>query len=200
MSHLTDVKEIGSILSTSRRAHLTPGEIHGLLSGILCGPTVVAPVKWLAALFSGRGDLRPVTKRPWFSRLVELLVSAYEDLLFSLRAGTFVPYLTDKEEDSEKCEAARQWCTGFVYGMHLHGEEWSSSTDEHLASLTAPLFYLADPEQVAGELDKDEREKLAGKAVEMISLIRYNVPKVFDFWNFGKKPEQKKEYFSTLKQ
>jgi len=198
MSHLTDTKRIGDILERSRRKHLAPGEIHGLLTGILCGPTVVAPTQWLAYIFSGARSLKSLTEKEWFGELVELLIAAYEDLLFALRAGTFVPYLTEKESDSDKLTAARLWCTGFLYGMHLHGEKWSASTDEHLASLTAPIFYLADPEQLAAEMDTEERERLASRAVEMVGLIRYNTPKIFDFWNFGVKPEVKKEYFRQV--
>jgi yecA family protein len=197
MSHLDAIQDVGKILTKSRRKHLSEREVHGLLTGILCGPKVVPPIQWLASIFSGTRDLKPLTAKPWFGSLVEDLVTAYEDLLFSLRAGTFVPYLTENESDKDKLEAAREWCTGYLYGMHLHGEQWSSSTDEHLASLTAPLFYLADPEQLASELEPSERDKLAEKAVDMIGLIRYNVPKIFDFWNFGAKPEVKKEYFAV---
>ena len=196
MSHLTEVKEIGKILSKSRRTHLLPGEIHGLLSGILCGPEVISPTLWLGCIFSGSRDLKTIVSKPWFGALVEHLIAAYEDLLFALRAGTFVPYLTESESDSEKLHAARLWCCGFLYGMHLHGEQWRNCDDDQLASLCAPLFYFADPETVTIEIDEIDRKKLADKALEMIAVLRYNVPKVFDFWNFGRKPELKKEYFS----
>lgn len=197
MSHLENMKELRELLLGSGKQTLGVTEVHGLLTALVAGPETVTPAKWLPYVFAKARDLKSVVKKPWFGRLVELLIESYEDILFSLRTGTFVPYLGDSSEKQERQAAAREWATGFLYGMHLHGAKWSDSKDENLATLVAPIFYLADPEQVASELGAEERKKLAEKAGDMIELIRYNAPKIFDFWNLGVKPELKKEYFKA---
>jgi uncharacterized protein len=191
------MKEISELLDRSKRKALSVTEIHGLLTALVAGPETVIPAKWLPYIFSNSRALKTIVKEPWFGRLIGLLIESYEDLLFSLRAGTFVPYLGESPEKKQRQAAAKEWATGFLYGMHLHGAKWQESKDENLATLTAPLFYLADPEHVGGELAAGERKKLAEKADDMIELIRYNAPKIFDHWNLGVKPELKKEYFKA---
>jgi uncharacterized protein len=200
MSHLDNMKEISELLDGSGKKTLGTTEIHGLLTALVAGPETITPSRWLPYIFRNFRALKTIVKEPWFGRLVELLIESYEDLLFSLRAGTFVPYLGESPEKKERQVAAKQWATGFLYGMHLHGAKWQESKDESLATLTAPLFYLADPEHVGGELDDEDRRKLAEKADDMVELIRYNAPKIFDHWNLGVKPELKKEYFKAQAQ
>lgn len=196
MSHLANMQEVTEILKSCGRKTLSPIEIHGLLTAAVCGPETISPTRWLAYIFPKTKSLKTIVSKSWFARVTEFLVETYEDILFSIRAGTFTPYLADKKEDSERLEAAKDWCTGFLYGMHLHGVRWSESSDETLATLTAPIFYLADPDIASEELDKEEQDKLRSKAPLLIELLRVNPSKIFDHWNMGKKPELKKDFFN----
>jgi len=195
MSHLDNMREINTLLKQSGKKTLSQNEVHGLLTALVAGPETVTPSRWMPYIFRNSRSLKSAVKAVWFGRLIELLIESYEDILFSLRAGTFVPYLGESPEKADRQVAAKQWATGFLYGMHLHGAKWQESKDENLATLIAPIFYLADPEHVGGELGTEERKKLAGKVDDMVELFRYNAPKIFDYWNLGVKPELKKEYF-----
>lgn len=190
------MQEVGVILAKSGRQALSGEEVHGMLTALVCGPETVTPTSWFACVFPRSRSLKAVVEKAWFGKLVELMVESYDDILFSVRAGTFHPYLGEESSVDARRESVRRWCTGFLYGMHLHGEKWQSSTEEYIATLTAPVFYLASPGDLGGELSAEQKENLDSRPEELMELVRINVPKVFDFWNFGKKPELKKEFFS----
>jgi yecA family protein len=121
------------------------------------------------------------------------MIEIYNDLLFSIRQATFVPYFGPGNKEATTLEDAAGWCEGFFYGMSLHGDEWMNSESSEIASLTAPILYMANPREFGKELPKEKRKKFAERQKELIESIRYNIPPIYDFWNIGVKPEIKKD-------
>jgi yecA family protein len=105
-----------------------------------------------------------------------------------------VPYLSG---EGETLQDAKLWCEGFFYGMALHGAEWMEHESEHLATLTAPILYIADPGDLSKELGKKQRQRLDRQQKQLVEAIRYNVPQVYDFWNVTKKADFKKDLYPT---
>jgi len=192
MSHLQSIEELAGILRSTRRKSLSTVEIHGLLTAAACGPEVLGPARWLPYIFHKTKDFGALLKSPAAEKLLEVLVSLHEDLLFSIRQATFVPYLGTEAGAEPSMEQAQPWCVGFFYGMHLHGDAWTGCESEELANLTAPIFYLANPEEAREQVGRRQADKLEGQHDLLIRAIGYNVPRIYDFFNLGRDPEEKK--------
>ena len=194
MSHLDRLEDLGKLLGRSRRKTAPIEGIHGMLTAAVCGPTVVKPTNWLPFVYPATRDLKQLLKGSSFQDVITALLEIYHDLLFSIRQGTFVPYLSG---EGETLQDAKLWCEGFFYGMALHGGEWMEHESEHLATLTAPILYIADPGDLSKELGKKQRQRLDRQQKQLVEAIRYNVPQVYDFWNVTKKADFKKDLYPT---
>lgn len=196
MSHLENIEELGKLLKQSGRTTLAPDQIHGMMTAIVCGPKTIKPTHWLPYIFHETEDLKELLEDPQFEPIVENLVELYNDLLFTIRQGTFQPYIPEKKQKGTTVRDAQGWCTGFFYGMNLHGDEWMNNESEQLATHTAAILYLANPEEATKELDDDKKKEFADKYDQFVESIRYAVPPIYDFFNLGVKPEVKKDFFA----
>lgn len=192
MSHIAHISSLVDLLKRSRRKTLSAPEVHGLITAAVCGPGVIGPARWLPYIFHKTKDFEKLLQAKGTEETLQVLMQLYDDLLFSIRQGTFVPWFGDESTDSPAADDVRPWCTGFLYGMHLHGEAWFGNDSQELANLTAPVFFLANPEEAAAELGEKEARELEGKTDLLVRAISYNVPKVYDFFNLGRDPEEKK--------
>jgi yecA family protein len=193
MSHSDRLDELSSLLAQRGRITAPVDQVHGMLTAAVCGPVTTTPGRWLRLVFPDAQpkDFRALLKQKRVERIVTLLLELYDDLLFSIRQATFVPHFGPDKENRTFGDC-RGWCTGFLHGMTLHDKEWLDHDSEQLATLVAPILYIADTEGLGQELGPRQRAKLAKMEPQLIEAIRYNVPKIYDYWNLGKKVEVKK--------
>lgn len=197
MSHIENIQQLALLLKKTRRTTLGPGEIHGMLTAAVCGPEVIPAARWLPYIFHKTRDFKKLLQRPDTEQLLQVMLQLYDDLLFSIRQATFVPYFGPDTSDEPSLDDARPWCTGFFYGMHLHGDEWLNNESSELAGLTAPIFYIVNPEEARKEIGAEQARELEKRHPQLIEAIRYNVPRIYDFFNVGRDPREKKNIVSA---
>jgi yecA family protein len=195
MSQAEKLQDLARLLRTCRRQTSSVDLIHGMLTAAICGPLVVRPAQWLPVVFPGTRDYKKLLAAPTTESIVQIMLDLYEDVLFSVRQATFVPYLAGTDGSGTTLKEAQGWCTGFLHGMGLHGKEWLDDKDQHIAELTAPIFYIADPKGVSSMVGKKSAKKLSSMEKNLIEAIRYNIPAIYDHWNMGRKVEEKKKLF-----
>jgi yecA family protein len=195
MTGTDTINQLAAALKACRRKVLPMDQVHGLLTAAVCGPTVVRPTRWLPYLFPATRDYESLVRKPAFEDALGSLVAVYDDILFTIRQGTFTPYFGPEAPRQPGLDDARGWCTGFLYGITLHDDAWRNADNEHLAMLTAPIFYIAHPESMTEEMEEGERAQLEQRAPALVSALSHNIPAIYDYWNLGRKPEEKRDFF-----
>ena len=106
-----------------------PGsEVHGLLSGLLCGRRQDAEAVLLAELFPrpAEGDLLFRECRRTLGRLLDQTAAALADP--GLRFAPLLP--TDETPILQRAAAVVAWCRGFLYGIGIAGHATEQSLSE----------------------------------------------------------------------
>jgi uncharacterized protein len=128
-------------------------ELDGFLTAIVSGPVTVVPSRWLPAVY---GDFEPV----WDSleeaqAILSLLIRHMNDIADSLIADPqdFEPIFMESVRGGESALIVDAWCEGYMRGVALTADEWSSAGVE-IADLLAPIrAFTEETSWLAHELD-----------------------------------------------
>ncbi len=150
---------------------MSPAEIHGLASGMLCIESKTETVSWLAELFVD--DLQLLDEdRSILEALFEQTRKLLEQEDDSFRYDLFLP--AEEDELSEQLEAVRNWCEGFLFGIGYSRSEskWPGETGEIMQDIVE--FTKLDSE-VDDELDDDEKDEYEAALMEIQEYLRVAV-------------------------
>ncbi|MBL8296979.1 MAG: UPF0149 family protein [Rhodanobacteraceae bacterium] len=142
-------------------------DLHGSLTGFLCGGGTASPRTWLQRL---EIDVEPGIET---HARMELLVRLFSDCRRRLEdpGFGFEPLLPEEDEPlGERADALVQWCRGFLGGLGLSG----ASTEQKLSPDGAEI--LRDFGAIAAsQLEYDDAEEDESALVEVLEFIRVGV-------------------------
>ncbi|KGI76863.1 UPF0149 family protein [Oleiagrimonas soli] len=140
------------------RAHVgvDASELHGSLTGYLCGGGRAAPGGVLQAL---ELDVEDATARAPFDDRVQALYRDCRAALDDAQMG-FEPLLPDSERPlAERAEALVEWCRGFLGGFGLAGAQRTQELSADGSEILRDLGTIAGSE-LSFEGDEDDERSL----------------------------------------
>ncbi|EKD70030.1 MAG: hypothetical protein ACD_46C00666G0001 [uncultured bacterium] len=161
-SNLPTYVELNHALAkTTLKLH--PSQVHGLLSGILCG-NPNSPSAWEELITGDKGS----------KKTHEVLQGVYESTAKSLNDFLFEFQLllpSDKEELPLRAEALTMWCQGFLTGLKLTQVQIISREPSEMTEAINDIIEIAkmDYEEVVAS-EEDETAY-----VELIEFVRMAV-------------------------
>lgn len=162
-------------------------ELDGYFAAVVCSPDETPPEEILAHVWGGElSDREIFADEAAMAEFVVLTLRHWHDVLRRLESDEeFVPLLLEDEAENTR---GHDWASGFVRGMSLNPEEWTSLfEDEEMKPALMPILTLGfehDPDPnlrpSGGPLRPEEREIL-------LHGLAAAVPVIFDF--FGAQDE-----------
>jgi yecA family protein len=163
------------------RADVGAAECHGLLCGMLCGVDEQAPRRWLEEVLGPEGLVQK-SRDDCRNELVRVLT----DTVRTLCSGkcNFVPLLPDANQGlGVRSEALANWCSGFLYGFAISGDNVASRLSKDA------LEVLADFSEVSRlRNDTEESESLEADYSEIVEYMRVGVMLIFEELRGGPEP------------
>jgi uncharacterized protein len=157
-------------------------ELDGYLAAVVCLSDDTPPEEILAQIWGGElSDEEVFADEAAMEEFVRLTLRHWNGVLQRLETDEeFVPLLLRREGDEG---SGHDWANGFVRGIGLNPEQWSSLfEDEELSPALMPIFTLAfehDPDPKlrpsGGPLQPEERDT-------MVEALAAAVPVIFDFF------------------
>lgn len=142
-------------------------DLHGSLTGFLCGGGIASPRNWLQRL-----ELEPDPALDADARM-KLLEHLFRDCRSQLEdpGFGFEPLLPGEDEPlAERADALVQWCRGFLGGLGLSGVNTRHALSEDGAEI------LRDFGAIAGSnFEYDDAEEDESALVEVLEFIRVGV-------------------------
>jgi uncharacterized protein len=153
-------------LITECSSDLSAAEAHGIATGMLCVNAETLSSYWLAELLN---DAKPVSAEGQ-----QVLVRLFEETkqLLACDEFTFALFLPDDDTLlSERANALKSWCQGFLYGVgaaHLTGD-YSSDAREALKDISE--FTRLDT-MAEGEEDENAFVEITEYLKSVVLLLR----------------------------
>ncbi len=138
-------------------------EVHGLISGLLCGQSKVEPDAW-EALVTGEGGSRDV-----HTQLQGLYDATHRQLIdFLFEFDLILP--EDEAPLMSRAEALTLWCQGFLTGLKLANVPLTGREPSELTEGINDLIEIAkmNYEQV---VDTEEDEHAFAELVEYVRMV-----------------------------
>lgn len=157
--------ELGTVLHELEFG-VAASDLHGSLTGFLCGGGVASPRNWLQRLEidaePGAGD---ADRMDLLQRLFRECRAQLEDPGFG-----FEPLLPNEAEPlSERAAALVQWCRGFLGGLGLSGNAQRGLSEDG-AEILRDFGTIA-----ASQFEYDDAEEDESALVEVLEFIRVGV-------------------------
>jgi yecA family protein len=156
----------------------SPYELHGILSGLLCGNADISAREWIS-MSSGEmnlseSDLCHLEKGDKLAEeAVEVLTHLYTETVsaFSSNALDYYPLLPENEENIIQLQGIAAWAQGFLLGLGLAGIENFADYPSEVAEFVTDLSSIsqADDYELAG--DESDEETI----MQLIEFIRVGV-------------------------
>jgi uncharacterized protein len=128
-------------------------ELDGLLTAIVSGPVIVVPSRWLPAVY---GDFEPMWEELEDAEsILSLLFRHMNGIAYVLieEPHHFEPIFMESVRGGEPVLIVDEWCEGYLRGVALTADEWSSAGPE-IADLLAPIrAFTEETNWLAHELD-----------------------------------------------
>jgi uncharacterized protein len=180
---LTDAEldRLADVLKRFYKRAMNLEMIDGFFAALICGPEIVLPSEYLPEIW---GD--EMVDEPKFEttqilqEFLSLIMRHWNAISHTLQSGdVFLPLLLDDENGVAR---ANDWANGFMRGMDMRRDSWSSLMDdeEHGGSLI-PILALAhehhpDPEMrpYKEPISAEMRERLIlGAAAGVMAIYDY---------------------------
>lgn len=141
-------------------------DLHGSLTGFLCGGGTASPRNWLQRLeIDTAPGVETHARMELLDRLFKDCRAQLEDTGFG-----FEPLLpADEDALSERADALVQWCRGFLGGLGLAGVGADRLSDDG-AEILRDFGAIA-----ASSLEYDDSEEDESALVEVLEFIRVGV-------------------------
>lgn len=158
--------ELGLVLDELRFG-VAASDLHGSLTGYLCGGGIASPRNWLQRL-----ELEPDPAATTAARM-ELLERLFRDCRAQLDAAgfTFEPLLPDEDDPlAERADALVQWCRGFLGGLGLAGVNAQRGLSEDAGEILRDFATIA-----ASSFEYEDAEEDENALTEVLEFIRVSV-------------------------
>jgi|SRR5699024_3112679 len=159
------LKQVQAYLAEHADASLTWVEVHGLITAMAVGPTVVE--NW-EDLCRQDDEPLPETIIESLGKLLQLQASqiAAED-------GLNLPCMLDPYEDQEGKDLA-SWCLGFMSGVAIGEEAWyPNNKEDDVAQLLLPFVLIAG-------LDEDPELDELWQNTKLVREMAANIPNLLE--------------------
>lgn len=158
---------------------LNISSLHGFLTALAVGPTLVPPSQWLPTVW---GEEEPIfDSEEDAQRIFSLLLRFYNSIGETLRKKPqkYVPLLFEEGLEDEPYLTAEDWCHGFSLGVGLCTEDWERLfEDDEARNLLAPIIAFTSADAMAdvlsglhGEADRDLL--MAALPVSVVAMYEY---------------------------
>jgi len=171
------------------RSPFTPWECHGMVCGRLCRGLMGEAREWAGELFPDERDLDEPLMADAVERLEQLRRHSERALLRP--EGDFTLLLpADSAPLSQRTEALRDWCQGFLYGYAQGGE-----LDDKTPSRGEVEELLRDIERITRvDFEHAEGEEDEAALFELVEYLRTGVMSLFCDWRVpGMEPAGEEE-------
>ena len=156
--------ELGAALA-GLRCSVGASDLHGSLTGFLCGGGVATSSTWLQRL-----ALQAETDGLGAEPLLQRLFQECRAQLGDAQLG-FEPLLPDAEQPlALRAEAMVEWCRGFLGGLGLAGVDASRGLSADAAEILHDLGTIA-----ASQFDYDDAEEDESSLTEIVEFLRVAV-------------------------
>jgi uncharacterized protein len=158
--------ELGLVLNELQFG-VAASDLHGSLTGYLCGGGVASPRNWLQRLeIEPDPDIDPGARTELLSRLFRDCRAQLDDPGFA-----FEPLLPGEDESLvERADALVQWCRGFLGGLGLAGVGADRQLSEDSAEILRDFGAIA-----ASQFEYDDAEEDESALTEVLEFIRVGV-------------------------
>lgn len=179
MLTIEKVERLEGLLDKTGHETMTVEELHGLLTGLACGPEAVAPDRWLPLVFlREKGLPKDVTTRQ-LTALKKELAGFYDEIVASLDDDQFAPLVGEQEDDDGQFYLdPSDWCCGFLVASRFAPDAWHDESDEQLLELLSPIVFLSDPKGVYEGMEEQPDEEKQEVENEFLDRIADVVPKI----------------------
>ena len=187
-SELNELEEVlNSDVVPSSRMNIST--LHGFLTAIVVGPSVVLPSEWLPVVW-GEGKGPKFQSLQEAQRVLDLIMRLNNDIAGKLASTPeeFTPVVYRNEESPESGEDMdlADWCGGFLEGMRMRTGEWEPlMATEEGATTMAPIMALTSDEAFQEVFEHRgpgaERDPRESKRF-LAALIPLCVKDFYDYW------------------
>jgi yecA family protein len=157
--------QLGELLA-ARQFGIGPSDLHGSLTGYLCGGGVADSRHWLAALELDPVDRAAETPDVLLTQLYEQCAAWFEDPELG-----FEPLLPPDDASLERrADALVEWCRGFLGGLGLAGVSQQHGLSPDGAEILRDFGTIAGTHFEYADTEEDENA-----LTEVIEFIRVGV-------------------------
>ncbi len=149
---------------------VTPSEVHGTLTGLLCANTGADPEVWQQALWPNqpRGDLLAAEAREVFNQTHEVTRRQLND-----PGCEFKMILPDDDGSiDQRVHALGDWCQGYLIGLSLGGISDFASLPEDAREITKDMLEIA---RAGTSYDLEGSEEDENAYAELMEYLRVGV-------------------------
>jgi uncharacterized protein len=154
---------------------LDMSELDGLFTALVSGPKSTVPSQWLPVVW---GEFEPVWEsQDEFQEIFSLMIRHMNGIVHLLMdfPQDFEPLFLEREVEGITYTIVDEWCEGYLCGVELARDDWSTHGEE-MADLLAPIYaFTAKTKWRGHDLSDDEREITRQAIVP-------NVRKIHAYW------------------
>ena len=132
-------------------------ELDGFLTAVVSGPVTVVPSRWLPAMY---GDYEPEWEEAADAQaILSLIIRHMNEIAFFLAEDPegFEPLFMESATDDGPVLVVDEWCEGYLRGVALTADEWSTAPVEILELLAPMRAFTEASGWLAHDID-DPRE------------------------------------------
>ena len=152
---------------------------HGLMTGIVIGPEIITPSRWLPVLLGETEDQSvQYISLKHAEKIHDLIFRMYNRIVrqFEVDAGGFRPLLESRGETSREAiyNSMKDWCSGFLETVIMELEAWEELTEDpdHAWLLDIPLsFGTSEGRKDARKLTEEQLHENARLLPEILEAI-----------------------------
>jgi uncharacterized protein len=160
--------ELADALSGARLG-ISPSDLHGSLTGYLCGGGSAGSLEWLDALELAADDVHATGGQPQAlsDTMLERIYHECADWLADPELG-FEPLLPSTQASlGERADAIVEWCRGFLGGLGLAGVGHQNSLSVEAKEILGDFATIA-----ATRFEYSDREEDENALTEVVEFIR----------------------------
>lgn len=188
---LTDAElaQLDGFLQSGRtpEATLWIDELDGFFAALLCGPRLVPPSEWLAAVWNGEDP--QWTSEGEAQGIIALMMRHWNAVARGIDTDEYEPIMRYQVDDAgNEVDDPAGWCYGFIEGVSMwRVEDWEN---EELRTLITPMVALRDEDPEDEEDDNlAEMMREPGMRERLIDMLPDAVDQLREYWKTHPSPE-----------
>lgn len=188
----TEIEELSQFLTKSfiDNDGMELEEVHGFITGLICGPDTIPPSLWMEEIFNGPPQFESEEQE---NKIFNYLCRLYHQTFSCIKEEEFFPATCypihpERSQKNPDYMAIKAWCEGFIRG--ISSDHWEDIPTYQLLSFPFLVMTAPDNHPLLNDLAKDRKQSIKKVRQHFLELITPTIHEIFKymqcikFWPF----------------